>query len=163
MATRIQKTALRPFAAGWFTRARDPDALRDSTTLRWGVRSALVLSCILASLALAAPKKKQPPPKPAPNVATEVAIKKALDGAEEKVGACVLESAGSGAFTLVVRAKISINSAGQLLGTTLTLEPEGPGAQKTRQCIDAVLQGLTWPKSLAPMVNAERLWTFQLR
>ena len=39
-------------------------------------------------------------------------------------------------------------------------DPATWSAEKTRKCIDAVLQGLTWPRSLAPMVNAEREWTF---
>lgn len=124
------------------------------------VRLLLLLALVFASLAVAAPKKKKAVVKPAANIATEVAIKKALDGAEEKVGGCVLESAGPGAFTLVVKAKVSLNSAGQLMGSTVSLAPEGAAAEKTRKCIDAVLQGLTWPKSAAPMINAEREWTF---
>ena len=119
--------------------------------------------CVSASLVMAAPKKKKapaPPPKTAANIATEVAIKKALDGAEEKVGACALEHGGPGNWTIVVRAKIALNSAGQLMGTTLTLVPEVAAAEKLRKCIDDILQGLTWPKSQAPMVNAEREWTF---
>ncbi|MDP1827892.1 MAG: hypothetical protein Q8L48_31755 [Archangium sp.] len=117
---------------------------------------------LVASFALAAPKKKKVvvPPKSAANIATEVAIKKTLDGVEEKVGGCVLDHAGPAAFTLVVKAKIAINSAGQLMGTTLTTTPESPASEKTRKCIDGVLQTLAWPKSAAPMVNAEREWTF---
>lgn len=119
------------------------------------------MAAVLASFALAAPKKKKPAPaKPAANLVTEVEIKKTLDGAEQKVGACVLDNAGPGAFTLVVRAKISLNSAGQLLGTTVALVPENAAAEKTRQCIDLVLQGLTWPRSPAPLINAEREWQF---
>ena len=115
---------------------------------------------VLASLALAAPKKKKPVPKSAANVATETEIKKTLDGAEAKVGACVLDNT-PGAFTLVVKAQLMLNSAGQLLGSTVTLAPEGEGAAKTRVCIDDVLKTLTWPKSTGPIVNAEREWTFR--
>ena len=115
---------------------------------------------LLASLCLAAPKKKVAPVKPAANVATEVAIKKALDSAEEKVGACVLESAPPGGWTLVVKAKLTLNSAGQLMGTTLTFTPESSTADKTGRCIDGVLKALKWPQSAAPMINAEREWTF---
>jgi hypothetical protein len=128
--------------------------------MRSTLRLCLVF-CLFATISAAAPKKKVPPPaKPATNIATEVAIKKTLDSAEEKVGACVLEHAGPGGWTLVVKAKLSINSAGQLLGDTVTFTPEGPAADKTRACIDGVLKALTWPKSPAPMVNAEREWTF---
>ena len=122
------------------------------------------LFVLVASLALAAaPKKVAAPkvkPKSAANVATEAAIKKALDGAAEKVGACVLDNAGSAPFTLVVKASLNINSAGQLLASTVTLTPEGPSAEKTRKCIEGVVQSLTWPKSNSPMVNAEREWSF---
>ncbi len=118
------------------------------------------MSLVLASVALAAPKKKKPVPKSAANVATETEIKKTLDGAEAKVGACVLDNT-PGAFTLVVKAQLMLNSAGQLLGSTVTLAPEGEGGAKTRLCIDGVLKTLTWPKSSAPIVNAEREWTFR--
>lgn len=121
-----------------------------------------MLVVFLASVAMAAPKKKVVPVKPRPvaNIATEVAIKKALDGAEAQVGSCVLDNAGSAPFTLVVKAKLNINSAGQLLGSTVTLVPENASAEKTRKCIDGVLQGLAWPKSTSPLVNAEREWSF---
>jgi hypothetical protein len=131
-------------------------------------RSFVLLSLLLASVALAGPPKKKkkpapPPPKTAANLATEVAVKKALDGAEEKVGGCVLESAPSGPFKQVVKAQLTLNSAGQLMGTTLSLTPESASASKLKQCIDDVLKGLSWPKSTGPIVNAEREWTFESR
>ena len=122
-----------------------------------------LLLCLFASLSFAAPPKKKKaavPPKPAANLVMEAAIKKTLDGAEEQVGACVLDNNGPGGWTLVVKAALTINSAGQLMGSTLTLKPEGPAAEKLKKCIDDVLQGLTYPKSPAPLVNAEREWTF---
>ncbi len=117
---------------------------------------------LLASFAFAASpkKKKKPAPKPAANLVTEAAIKKTLDGAEEKVGQCVLEHNPGGGWTLVVKAKVALNSAGQLMGTTLTMTPDGPTGEKTKKCIDGVLQTLSWPRSQAPLVNAEREWTF---
>jgi hypothetical protein len=126
----------------------------------------LVLSLVLSSVAFAAPKKKKPappPPKTAANIATEVAVKKALDGAEEKVGGCVLESAPAGPFKQVVKAQLTLNSAGQLMGATLSLAPEIASGDKLKKCIDDVLKGVTWPKSTGPIVNAEREWTFESR
>lgn len=123
-------------------------------------RFVLVSSLVMASLALAAPRKKKVVPKSAANVATEVELKKTLDAAEAKVGACVLENGPPGAFTLVVKAQLVLNSAGQLMSSTVTL-PESAGAAKMRVCIDGVLKGLTWPKSSGPIVNAEREWTFK--
>jgi hypothetical protein len=127
----------------------------------------LLLSVVLASVSFAAPKKKKgpppPPPKTAANIATEVAVKKTLDGAEEKVGGCVLENAPAGPFTQVVKAALTLNSAGQLMGTTLTISPEIASGEKLKKCIDDVLKGLSWPKSTGPIVNAEREWTFESR
>jgi hypothetical protein len=121
---------------------------------------ALALSCV----AFAAPPKKKKvaaPKATAATIATEVAIKKTLDGVEGKVGGCVLDNAGPAAFTLEVKAKITLNSAGQLMGTTITMAPDGGvGGDKTRACIDGVLKELVWPKSNAPLINAERQWTF---
>lgn len=128
------------------------------------VRLCVLVSLVVASIAGAAPKKKKPvPPKPAANIAMEVAIKKTLDGAEERVGGCVLENAPDGPIKLVVTAKVALNSAGQLMGTTIAMAPDGASAEKTRKCIDGVLQGLTWPKSNAPLINAEREWSFETK
>ena len=126
----------------------------------------LLLSVVLASVSFAAPKKKKappPPPKTAANIATEVAVKKALDGAEERVGGCVLESAPAGPFKQIVKAALTLNSAGQLMGTTLSLTPEIASGEKLKKCIDDVLKGLSWPKSTGPIVNAEREWPFESR
>ncbi len=132
------------------------------TTLR--AVKALVWSFVMISMvAGAAPKKKvvkPPPPKSAATIATEVAVKKTLYGAEAQVGGCVLENAGPAAFTLVVKAQLTLNSAGQLMGTTLSMTPEWPTGEKLKKCVDGVLKGLTWPKSTGPIVNAEREWTF---
>jgi hypothetical protein len=126
------------------------------------VRLSVLLCAVLASLAVAAPKKKKPaPPKSAANLATETEIKKALDGAEAKVGGCVLETAPPGPIKQVVKAQFTLNSAGQLMGTSFVLTPEGPAADKLKKCIDGVLQGLTWPRSSGPIVNAEREWSFE--
>lgn len=127
-----------------------------------------LLLVLVASVALAAPPKKKkkpppPPPKTAANIATEVAVKKALDGAEEKVGGCVLESAPAGPFKQVVKAQITLNSAGQLMGTTFTLTPEIASGETLKKCLDDVLKGLSWPQSTGPIVNAEREWTFESR
>jgi hypothetical protein len=110
---------------------------------------------------VAAPKKKKPAaPKPV-DLTTELAVKAVLNDAQGQIGACVLDNSPPGSLDLLVRAKVMINSAGQLMGATLVLVPEGPTAEKTRKCIDAVLQGLTWPRSMAPMVTLEREWNFR--
>lgn len=131
------------------------------------VRFPVLLALVLASVSLAAPKKKKvvPPPAPTPaaNIALQVALKKTLDGAEQQVGACVLDNAPTGAFTLSAKAAISINHAGQLMGTTISFKPEPAAAEKIRKCMEAVMQGLTWPRSLAPLVSAEREWTFEVK
>lgn len=121
----------------------------------------LCLLLLLPALASAAPKKKRVPPKPLPPSALDVGIKRALDGVEQQVGTCVLDNAADGDFTLVVRAKLTINSQGQLLGSSLVFVPEAPfGAEKMRPCIEGVLKGLVFPRSTASVLNAEREWTF---
>lgn len=122
----------------------------------------LMALMLVGCAAFAGPtKKKKPAPKPPDaHIAPQLALKKTLDGAEGKVGACVLDNAGPAAFTLVVKAQITLNSAGQLMGTTITMPSDGGNAEKTRQCIDGVLKELTWPVSNAPLINAEREWTF---
>lgn len=125
----------------------------------------LLVLLLVSTAALAAPKKKGKKPAPPPaNVAAEREIKKTLDAAEEKVGGCVLSNAAPGPISLKVKAKLELNSQGQLFGTTVTLAPaEGAGAEPTRKCIEGVLQAMTWPKVPGPMVNAEREWSFEAK
>ena len=130
------------------------------------MRFLLLMVLVLASISLGAPKKKKvpaPPPVPPASILLQVQLKKALDGAEEKVGACVLENSPAGAFSLAAKAKITLNSAGQLMGATVSFMPEPAAAEKIRKCMEGVLQGLTWPKSPAPLVNAEREWSFEVK
>lgn len=117
-----------------------------------------LLCCALAAPALAGPKKQRPP-KPAP-VPAEKLISQALDGAEEKVGGCLLESAPPGAWTRVVKVKVSLNGGGQVMSAVVTLKPEGGDAAKTKACVEAVLQAVAWPKPGGPLATAEREWTF---
>ncbi|HEY1088715.1 MAG TPA: hypothetical protein VGE37_13520 [Archangium sp.] len=114
---------------------------------------------VLLALLSAAPKKKpKPPPPPTPAVAAD--IKRTLDAAEAKVGACVLDNAPPGPISMKVKATLTLNSAGQLLGRDLALAPEN---EKTKACIAAILDGLTWPKANAPLVKAEREWSFEAK
>lgn len=125
------------------------------------LRFVLVLACCVSALALAgAPKKKgKPKPKPAP-VSAESLISKALDDAEAKVGACVMDAAGPGAWTRVVHVKLALNSAGQLMSSKVELSPDDAAAAKARPCIEGVLQATAFPKHDGPLANADREWTF---
>lgn len=125
------------------------------------LRLLLVLACCATTLALAgAPKKKgKAKPKPAP-VSAEADISKALDAAEAKVGGCVMDAAGPGTWTRVVRVKLELNSAGQLLSSKVELSPDDAAAAKARPCIEGVLQGTAFPKHDGPIANADREWTF---
>lgn len=126
------------------------------------MKSSLVLLLLLLPLlAFGAPKKskKKSAPKPAVPTAADLAIRAALDGAEQQVGGCVLEYV-PGDFTLVVLAKLSLNTAGQLLGATLAFTPEQENAEKLRACIDGVLHGITFPRTTGALVQAEREWKF---
>lgn len=130
--------------------------------VRSTLRLSLVLLCTAAALALAGPKKMRAPPKPPPTPSAEVAISRALDTAEEKVGGCVLDNAGPAPWARVVRVKVSINGAGQVLESAVALEPDDAAAGKMRPCIEAALGAVTFPKSTAPLSNAEREWTFKV-
>lgn len=125
------------------------------------LRLLLVLTCCAATLAFAgAPKKKgKAKPKPAP-VSAEAEISKALDAAEAKVGGCVMDAAGPGTWTRVVRVKLALNSAGQLMSSKVEQTPDDAAAAKARPCIEDVLQGTTFPKHGGPIANADREWTF---
>ena len=112
---------------------------------------------VTSAMVLAAPKKKQKAPPPSP--AAEAEVKKALDTAQEKVGTCVVNGAGPGSWTRVVRVKLVLNGVGQVLSLDTTLEPPHP---QTRQCVEEAVRAVTFPRTHAPVVNAEREWTFRM-
>lgn len=123
--------------------------------LRW-----VVVLGLLAVAAWAGPKKKKAPvKKPAP-VSAEAEISKALDAAEAQVGACVVDATGPGAWTRVVKVKVSLNGAGQVLNATVALAPEDVNTPRARACIEGVLQAAAYPKHAGPLATAEREWTF---
>jgi len=129
------------------------------------LRLVLVLLCVLPLAAFAAPKKKKPKRKAkAPVTATmQAEVARALDAAEAKVGGCVVEQAGAGEWKRVVRVKVTLNGVGQVMGSTLAVEPQDAAADAMRPCIDGALREVSYPKTGAPLVNAEREWTFQMQ
>jgi hypothetical protein len=104
-------------------------------------------------LSSGAPAKKKPPPKSD----VEASLRKALDSGQQKVADCVLSYAPDGAWSQTVKVKISINSAGQLMGSVVTMKPSSDVA---RACIEKVVKALEFPKSAAPLITVEREWTF---
>ncbi len=122
----------------------------------------LVVLAVLASVSLAAPpKKSKKAPRPPPAVVTELEVRLVLDGGQERVGACVLEGADDGPLHQVVLVKVTLNGVGQVMGAKVKLDPENAQATKTSECVEAVVRGLTYPKSGAPLITVEREWTFK--
>jgi hypothetical protein len=126
------------------------------------LRSWWVCLVLAASSVLAGPKKpvKSTPP---PKVVSEVEVKLVLDEAQARIGACVLETADDGPLAQVVRVGVSLNGKGEVLGLSVSLEPEGAKAARTRACIEDVVKGLEFPKTGGPRVSAEREWTFRAK
>jgi hypothetical protein len=111
----------------------------------------------LAALLLLTAGKKKAPAKPPPPPATDKLIHQALDGAQDKVAACVIESVTDPKFNVTVKVHLTINSAGQLMGAKIVVTPDAP---KTVSCVDEVMHGLTFPKSTGPIVDVDREWNF---
>jgi hypothetical protein len=115
---------------------------------------AYALAALLA-LAAGAGKKK---PAPAPHPTTDALIRKALDSSQDKVQACVLDGAPQGKWTMTVKLKLTLDSAGQIMGADVKVTPDAP---KTASCIEGVIRGLSFPKSIAgPLTNVDREWSF---
>lgn len=131
-------------------------------SVRTHLRLALVVSFV-AAIALAGPPKKKAPPAPAP-VTPELheRISKALDEAEQKVGGCLLEGESGVVWTKTVKLNLSIDSAGNLVGSKVLFEPDDVSAT-TRKCVDDALLAVAFPKTNAPLTRIERTWTFGMR
>lgn len=122
----------------------------------------LVLLALVAGAAAPAKKKTvKKAPAPADAVVTDAAIRIALDGEGQHVADCVMADAPPGAWSLTVKVKLAINSAGQLMSNEVTLEPAGPAA--TRACIEKVLSAVPYPKSASPLINISREWSFAMK
>jgi len=118
---------------------------------------------LLVALAAAAPAKKAKKATPAANAAADAAIKKALDGEQQHIADCVVAEAPQGAWSLTVKAAVSINSAGQVMGTKISFEPAAGGSEKVRACVDKVLRAVSYPKSAAPLIDISREWAFAMK
>jgi hypothetical protein len=114
------------------------------------------MKAALAVLLLLTAAKKKPAPK-APTPSTESVIHKTLDSAQDKVAACVLDGAAAGKWTVTVKLKLTLNSAGQIMGAKVGVTPD---AAKTATCVEGVVRALTFPKSTGPIVDVDREWTF---
>lgn len=125
--------------------------------------TVLALALVAAgALAQSKPKKKAkraPPPPPAQVTKVEVAL--LLDGVQDRVANCVLEDAGDGPVNQQVVVGVTLNGVGQLMASEVKLVPENAQAAKTRGCIEGVVKGIEFPKTGAPLVTAEREWTFK--
>lgn len=107
----------------------------------------------------AAGKKKPPPPPVA-----SVELAKALDERQGEVGGCVVSGEEPNTkWTEVLKVKLVLNSQGQVFSLDLAIAPGNAKSEATKQCIDKALRAGTWPKVSAPMVTAEREWTFAMQ
>jgi len=114
---------------------------------------AWALAALLALAAGGGKKKAAPAPQPA----TDALIHKALDSSQDKVQACVLDGAAPGKWTVTVKLKLTLNSAGQIMAADVKVTPDAP---KTAGCVEGVIRGLTFPKIAGPLTNVDREWTF---
>jgi hypothetical protein len=110
----------------------------------------------LAALLLLTAGKKKAPAKPPPPSSDKL-IHQALDGAQDKVAACVIENVTDPKFNVTVKVHLTLNSAGQVMGTKVAVTPDAP---KTATCVEGVVRALSYPKSTGPLVDVDREWNF---
>jgi hypothetical protein len=115
---------------------------------------AVWLIALLAVPGFAAGKKAR---APAPQAAIKAQLVALFARQQDAIARCVLEAMPEGKWTVVVRAKVTLDSAGQLMALDLEVRPAAP---KIAACVDGVIRALSFPKSGAPMVQFEREWTF---
>lgn len=115
----------------------------------------MTLSSLAAIALLAAtPAKKKNPSNPA----TDAAIKKVLDGEQERVSQCIVASAPPPPWEVKVSAKLTVNAAGQVLGVAVA------GANDAqRACLEQLLKAVTFAKSQASVTTVSREWSFALK
>ena len=122
---------------------------------------ALLVVALCAFSAWAGPKRKggakAAPPSPA-----STAVTQALDGVQPAAGACVVDVLGSEtAWTAKVKVKLVLDAQGHLVEVVINSTPEN--VSPAHVCIEKAMKGATWPATHAPLVTAEREWTFQMQ
>lgn len=122
---------------------------------------ALVLVAAGAFAQSKKPKSKKKAPPPPPEQVTKVEVALLLDGVQDRVATCVLDGAGEGPLNQQVVVGVTLNGVGQLMAADVKLAPANDKAATTRACIEGVVRGLTFPKTGAPLVTAEREWIFK--
>src|SRR5438477_12955511 len=118
-------------------------------------------SLLLAAAAAGAPKKKPAPKPAAPIVSEEKQLSAAAERHAEEVQRCALEHAlAGGAKQVEVRAKITVNSSGQVFGLEVTVTPPD---EPTKTCVDKALRSAVFPRINAPLATIDRSWTFAVQ
>ena len=84
-----------------------------------------------------------------------------LTDKSSQVQDCAAQNAlDKGSGRVDIATKVTINNRGQVIAinTNVTLD-KGDGGPKLKECIEALVRGIAFPPSEAPMITIERNWT----
>lgn len=124
------------------------------------MKRALLAVVLCAVSAWAGPKKK-PAAKAARPSPASAEVSKALDAVQPAAGACVVDVLGSAtAWSAVVKVKLVLDAQGHVVEAQVSSPPNAAAASG---CIEKALRSATWPATHAPLVKAEREWTFAMQ
>lgn len=127
------------------------------------MKRAFVVVVLCAISAWAGPKKKgNAKPAQPTTAAASAAVTQVLDGLQPAASACMVELLGNTtAWTATVKVSLVLDGRGRLMEVLVNSTPENAGA--ANPCIEKVVQGASWPTTHAPLVTAEREWTFAMQ
>lgn len=117
---------------------------------------------VLCAFSAAAGPKKKASAKAAPPSPASVAVTQALDAVQPTAGGCVVDVLGSEtAWSAKVKVRLVLDAQGHLVELAITSTPAAVSA--AHPCIEKAMKGVTWPATHAPLVTAEREWTFAMQ
>lgn len=123
--------------------------------MRRFVYLALLIVALLPAWAQAKKKAKAVPPE------TKLAIERILDGKADAVADCIMSQAVKrGAKSVDVSAQLLINNHGQIFDCKITTKTDRGENPALATCVENVLRSATYPTSQAPLVSAERSWSY---
>lgn len=93
-------------------------------------------------------------------VPPQAALSETLNARRDEIQGCAVDFAlNKGAKKADIKTAVTINSAGQVIDSRITVMVEGGDGEQVKSCVEKVVKGIKFPKTDAPMINIERTWT----
>lgn len=94
-------------------------------------------------------------------MATQIELTRTLQDKGSQVQDCAVQHAlDKGSNRIDIATRVTINGRGQVIDVRTSVKvDQGEGAPRVKDCVDALIKGIKFPSTEAPLVTIERNWT----